>query len=90
MTERDPWLSPEAVVLKDAIGKMAALMEGDRWLSADGCAAYFGNIKRRTFLEKIACQPDFPAPARIAGAGRLWRKSDLDAYAEAHKISRAA
>lgn len=74
----------------DTVARLAALIEGDRWLSADGCAAYFGGIKRRTFLEKIACLPDFPAPAKIAGAGKLWRKSDLDAYAEAHKLNRAA
>lgn len=73
-----------------AVAQLAALIAGDRWLSADGCAAYFGGIKRRTFLERIACQPDFPAPAKIAGAGKLWRKSDLDEYAERHKLNRAA
>lgn len=74
----------------DALAQLAALIAGDRWLDADGCAAYLGGKKRRTFLEKIACQPDFPAPSRIAGAGKLWRKSDLDAYLERHKLNRAA
>ncbi|MGN6314147.1 MAG: helix-turn-helix transcriptional regulator [Rhodanobacteraceae bacterium] len=74
----------------ETLAQLAALIAGDRWLDADGCAAYLGGIKRRTFLEKIAPLPDFPAPARIAGAGKLWRKSDLDAYLEHHKLNRAA
>lgn len=72
------------------LARLAALIAGDRWLDADGCAAFMGGIKRRTFLEKIACQPDFPDAAKIAGAGKLWRKADVDAYIECHKLNRVA
>lgn len=74
---------------RDTIAMLAALIEGDRYLNADGCAAFLGGIKRRTFLEKVAVQPDFPPAARIAGAGKLWRKSDVDEWVRAHQ-SRAA
>jgi predicted DNA-binding transcriptional regulator AlpA len=74
----------------DTVAILAAIVQGDRWLSADGCAAFLGGIKRRTFLERVACLPDFPAPAKIVGAGKLWRKSEIDAWAELHKVNRAA
>lgn len=70
-------------------GLMAAVT-GDRWLDADGCAAFLGGVKRRTFLERIACKPDFPRPAKITGAGKLWRKSEVDAYVERQRVNRAA
>lgn len=57
---------------------LAALIEGDRWLSADACAAYIGGIKRRTFQERIACRPDFPVAAQPLGAMKVWKKSEVD------------
>lgn len=74
----------------ETVAMLAAMIQGDRWLSADGCAAFLGGIKRRTFLERIACLPDFPAPAKVAGAGKLWRKSEVDDWAKAHQINQAA
>lgn len=74
----------------ETISVLAAMIAGDRWLSADGCAGFLGGIKRRTFLERVACLPDFPAPAKIVGAGKLWRKSEVDEWAERKKVSRAA
>ncbi|SEJ54512.1 helix-turn-helix transcriptional regulator [Frateuria terrea] len=69
---------------------IAALVAGDRWLSADSCAVFLGGIARRTFLEKIACRPDFPAPSRILGTTKLWKKSEVDQWAERQKVNRAA
>jgi predicted DNA-binding transcriptional regulator AlpA len=74
----------------ETVAILAAIVQGDRWLSADGCAAFLGGVKRRTFLERIACLPDFPAPAKIVGAGKLWLKSEVDEYAKRHRVSQAA
>ena len=40
---------------------LAALIEGDRWLSADGCAAYLGPERGPRGLEVV----------RVAGVDRL-------------------
>lgn len=63
----------------------AALADGDRWLNTYAAAIHLGlmdgagEVKHRTFLE-LAATPDFPAPLRI-GKNRVWRKSELDAWA---------
>lgn len=75
---------------QDPFARLAAMIEGDRWLTADGCAAFLGGIKRRTFLEEIACKPDFPMPAKVQGPRKLWRKSEVDDWVEMHRSSRAA
>jgi predicted DNA-binding transcriptional regulator AlpA len=74
----------------NTVALIAALVAGDRWLSAEACAAYIGGIKRRTFLEKIACRPDFPAPAKVLGTTKVWRKSEVDAWVDRQRPSRAA
>ena len=74
----------------DTVTMIAALVRGDRWLSADACAAFLGGLKRRTFLEKIACRPDFPAPSKVLGTTKIWRKSEVDEWAERQRVSRAA
>lgn len=73
---------------------LAALIEGDRWLSADGCAAFLGLFKpdgsanRRRFLERIANRPDFPARNPVTGA---WKKSEVDRWATNQaRLSRVA
>lgn len=75
---------------ENVMAALAALVAGDRWLSAEACAVYIGGIKRRTFLEKIACRPDFPAPAKVLGTTKVWRKSEVDAWIERQRASRAA
>lgn len=74
-----------------SLSLIAALVTGDRWLSADACAAFLGGIARRTFLEKIACLPSFPAPLPL-GKVKAWKKSEVDAWAELYraKTSRAS
>ena len=67
---------------------LAALAAGDPWLSADGCAAFLGGIKRRTFLETIACLPTFPIPLPIGGR-KAWKKSEIDAWAKNYRLSPA-
>lgn len=74
----------------ETVAMIAALVRGDRWLSADACAAFLGGIKRRTFLEKIACRPDFPEAAKVLGTTKVWKKSEVDAWAERRKVSRVA
>lgn len=63
---------------------IAALVAGDRWLSADASAVYLGMMtpkgepNRRGFLERVACRPDFPKPNPVT---RSWKKSELDEWA---------
>lgn len=73
---------------------LAAMIAGDRWLSADGCAAYLGlysrdgSVNRRAFLERVACKPDFPKPNPVT---RTWKKSEIDQWAdEQRRVNRAA
>jgi predicted DNA-binding transcriptional regulator AlpA len=68
----------------EIVAVLAALVQGDRWLSADACAAYLGQIKRRTFLESIACLPDFPK-AMPLGKVKVWKKSEIEEWAETHR-----
>jgi hypothetical protein len=68
----------------DTYAMIAALVAGDRWLSADACSVYLGMItpqgkpNRRRFLERVACRPDFPQPNPIT---RSWKKSEVDLWA---------
>jgi len=68
----------------DAVAIIAALVAGDRWLSADACAAYLGGITRRTFLETIACKPNFPKALPL-GKVKAWKKSEVDQWAENYR-----
>jgi hypothetical protein len=69
---------------KDTYAMIAALVAGDRWLSADACAVYLGMLtpqgkpNRRGFLERVACRPDFPKPNTVT---RSWKKSEVDDWA---------
>jgi hypothetical protein len=69
---------------KDIYTMIAALVAGDRWLSADSTAVYLGMItphgkpNRRGFLERVACRPDFPKPNTVT---RSWKKSEVDEWA---------
>ena len=79
-----------------SIAVLAALIEGDRWLNADGCAVFLGlttadgKPNRRGFLERVACRPSFPKPLAI-GNEKKWKKSEVDRWAEdERRISRAA
>jgi predicted DNA-binding transcriptional regulator AlpA len=78
-----------AVENDNVIALLAALVEGDRWLSADACAAFLGGIARRTFLEKYACLPTFPTPLPL-GKVCAWKKSEVDAWAEKYRSSQGA
>lgn len=84
-------MSTEPHTPRDAVALIAALVAGDRWLSADACAAYLGGITRRHFLENIACKPNFPTPLQL-GKAKAWKKSEIDQWAENYRrnTSRAA
>lgn len=66
---------------------IAALVQGDRWLSADASAVYLGMVtpdglpNRRGFLERVACRPDFPQPLEL-GQQKSWKKSEVDEWAD--------
>ncbi|WP_243049336.1 hypothetical protein [Dyella sp. RRB7] len=68
----------------ETITMVAALVAGDRWLSADACAVFLGMVtpkgapNRRGFLERVACRPDFPKQNPIT---RSWKKSEVDQWA---------
>lgn len=70
--------------------KLSALIDGGHWMNADACAAFLGGIKRRTFLEKIACRPDFPEPSKVLGSVKLWKRAEVDAWLERQRLSRVA
>lgn len=78
----------------DTIAIIAALVSGDRWLSADSAAVHLGMTtaagkpNRRGFLERVACRPSFPAPL-IIGNEKKWKKSEIDKWADdERKINR--
>jgi predicted DNA-binding transcriptional regulator AlpA len=77
-------MNTEASNSTDTVALIAALVAGDRWLSADSCAAYLGGITRRTFLETIACKPSFPAALPL-GKVKAWKKSEVDQWAENYR-----
>ncbi len=66
---------------------LAAMIEGERWLSADSCAVLLGlttpdgKPNRRGFLERLACRPSFPAPLQI-GNEKKWKRSELLRWAD--------
>lgn len=72
------------VDLENQLALIAALVAGDRWLSADAAAVFLGMVSpsgmpnRRGFLERVACRPDFPEPNPVT---RSWKKSELDEWA---------
>lgn len=74
------------------VSLIAALVQGDRWLSADACAVYLGmvtaqgNPNRRGFLERVACRPDFPKPLEL-GQQKSWKKSEVDEWADEQRRS---
>lgn len=57
------------------------------WLTAEAAAAYLG-YATRTFREKVAIDPDFPAPRYFGGKAARWKRSDLDAWADAQPTAR--
>jgi predicted DNA-binding transcriptional regulator AlpA len=76
--------------LHTLIASLIAVVEGDRWLSADACWVFIGARSKRAFLERIACRPDFPKPARPRGCGSAWKRSEVDAWMDRQRINRAA
>lgn len=73
----------------------AAMAAGDCWLSPYASAIHLGlidstgHVKLRTF-QTLKDTPGFPAPLEI-GKNRMWRKSELDAWAhEQRRINQAA
>ncbi|MGN6227120.1 MAG: hypothetical protein ACTHNM_06785 [Dyella sp.] len=70
--------------IEKQLSLIAALVAGDRWLSADAAAVFLGMVSssgmpnRRGFLERVACRPDFPRPNPVT---RSWKKTELDAWA---------
>lgn len=74
----------------ETLAIIAALVAGDRWLSADACAVYLGMVtpagkpNRRGFLERVACRPDFPRANLVT---RSWKKSEVDDWASEQRRS---
>lgn len=72
--------------LDELFAKLSALIDGSHWMNADACAAFLGGIARRTFLERIACRHDFPVPARVLGSVKVWKRSEVNAWAERQQV----
>lgn len=85
-------MNPETQSAPDAVALIAALVAGDRWLSADACAAYLGGITRRHFIENIACLPTFPTALSLGHKTKAWKKSEIEQWADNYRrnASRAA
>lgn len=60
----------------------------DEWLDSNAVAQMLA-LSRGHFMERVATRKDFPAPSMALGRPR-WRRSEVDDWMEAHKISRAA
>lgn len=60
-----------------------------RWLDAAGAAALLG-ISESHFRTRIACKPSFPKPARYTNGYPRWKASEVDAWADAQRFTRAA
>ena len=73
----------------DTLTLIAALISGNRWLSADACVVYLGGITRRTFLETIACKPSFPLALPL-GKVKGWKKSEVEEWAMAYRAHKVA
>lgn len=71
----------------ELFAKLSALIDGSHWMNADACAAFLGGIKRRTFLEKIACRHDFPKPARVLGSVKLWKRAEVGGWVEHQRVT---
>lgn len=65
---------------QEVVDALAALVAGDRWLSADSAAAYMGQMPRQTFV-RLSAAPGFPVATWI-GKRRVWRKSELDDWVQ--------
>jgi len=84
----------ESTTPDPTIAVLAAMIEGERWLSADSCAVLLGlttpeaKANRRGFLERVACRPSFPTPLQI-GNEKKWKRSELLKWADdQRKITR--
>ena len=64
-------------------------MKLENMLSPSVLADLLG-IEKRTLLEKIAPQPDFPPRISISREVFFWEKSDIEAWLESKKEKRAA
>jgi predicted DNA-binding transcriptional regulator AlpA len=81
--------NPHVAERDETIALIAAMVNGDRWLSADSCWVFLGLKSKRVFLERVACNPSFPIPSKPAGTS-VWRKSEVDTWADRQRINRAA
>ena len=70
---------------QDLLELVAALVNGDRWLYAGAGAAYLGQMPKQTFLA-FACQPGSSVALRVSKR-RMWRKSELDEWAERQRAA---
>lgn len=68
---------------------LAAVLPGDRWLNAEACSVFVGARSKRHFLETIACKPGFPKPVTL-NRHKVWKRSEVDAWMESRRASRAA
>lgn len=57
------------------------------WMTAEVAAAYLG-YEVRTFREKVAVKPGFPAPHYFGGSAMRWLRSDLDEWARSQPRKR--
>jgi len=48
-------------------------------------AASVAGVRPQNFVRDWASRPDFPAPVAILSSGRVWRESDVRAYAIARR-----
>ncbi len=82
----------ESTTPDPTITVLAAMIEGERWLSADSCAVLLGlttpdgKPNRRGFLERLACHPSFPAPLQI-GNEKKWKRSEVLCWADDERRS---
>ena len=66
-------------------------MEGQESLwSADDCCKFLGAMKRRYFLEHIACKPSFPKPFELSRRVRYWYPDEVRDWVLRHRRANQA
>lgn len=68
------------------------LASGQRILLDAGAAAELYGISKSTFLQRVACRPDFPMPCALTTAddpSPRWLRDELVEYAKRHRMPRS-
>lgn len=79
--------------LVERMDKLCELLASNHRILLDaGAAAELYGISKSTFLQRVACRPDFPVPCALTTAddpSPRWLRDELVEYAKRHRMPRA-